>query len=104
MADAVGPLGEPARWARPVDDPDALAVDDTHPAALRLLERTHPDLFHVPHAPERVRMHVPACTIRHLVVAPPDRAADELPPDHSLRRLVEGEWPAQGALPDPLTP
>ncbi|MDU0292118.1 hypothetical protein [Saccharothrix longispora] len=56
----------------------------------------------------RLAGHVP--NLPHVgpgLVAPPDRAADELPPDHSprrLRRLVDGEWPARGALPDPLTP
>jgi hypothetical protein len=88
-------------------DSDVLNGVDTHPTVLRWLESDYPEPFGAEHAPERVRLYSLVYAIRHVIVAPPDRDATDLPPDHSLhrlRRLVEGTWPQPSALPESLAP
>ncbi|WP_418155308.1 hypothetical protein [Actinoalloteichus caeruleus] len=66
---------------------------------LRLLEADYPEPFHIPAAPDRMRLYSLAYAIRPQLV--------DLPPGHSLhrvRRLVTGTWPAPNALPSSLTP
>ncbi|ROQ27077.1 hypothetical protein EDD98_6734 [Streptomyces sp. PanSC19] len=85
---------------------------DRHSTILRWMETGYPEVFRTPDAAERMVLYSLAYTVRHLIVPPPDRPARELPPDHSLRRLhrlhqlhrlVDGDWPAPGALPEALT-
>lgn len=99
------PLLDIQRLCERADD-DVVNGADRHPAILRWLESGYPELFRTRDAAKRMVLYSLAYTIRHLIVAPPDRPADALPPEHSvhrLRRLVDGRWPAPGALPESLT-
>lgn len=86
-------------------DDDAVNGAGTYPSVLRLLEKEYPELFRAEGIARRVRLYVLAYSVRALVIAPPDRPADSLPSCHALRRvrrIVDGRWPAPGALPDSL--
>ena len=86
-------------------DNDMINGTDTHPSVLRLLEAEYPELFQTEDIARRIRLYLLAYSLRALVIAPPDRPADSLPPDHALHRvarLVDGRWPAPGALPKSL--
>lgn len=86
-------------------DADALAGSATHSAALRWLELDYPEPFQAPGAAARLRLFSLSYAIRDVIVNPPGVALEKLPADHSLhrlRRLVDGTWPAPGALPDSL--
>ncbi|MBP2472467.1 aminoglycoside phosphotransferase (APT) family kinase protein [Crossiella equi] len=73
-------------------DADVLAGHDTHPAVLRWLAEDYPEAFQA--APGELRLYGLAYAVRDLLVNPPGPS--------NLRRLVDGTWPAPGALPPGL--
>ncbi|EFE71572.1 predicted protein [Streptomyces viridosporus ATCC 14672] len=86
-------------------DDDAVNGADTYPSVLRLLETEYPELFRAEDIARHVRLYVLAYSVRALAIAPPDGPADSLPSGHAVhrvRRIVDGRWPAPGALPDSL--
>jgi hypothetical protein len=76
-------------------DEDALAGEDRHPAILRWLAADYPELFAADRLMPRLRLQSLTFTIRELVTSPAERPATLA----RLRRLVDGTWPAAGALP-----
>jgi aminoglycoside phosphotransferase (APT) family kinase protein len=88
-----------------LSDDDAVRGAGPHPEILRWMENDYPEIFRTPDAAARMLLFSVAYTIRHVIVAPPKEPVEKLPLDHSLRRLrrmVDGQWPAPGALPDSL--
>lgn len=76
-------------------DEDALAGEDRHPAVLRWLAAGYPELFEADQLVPRLRLQSLTYAIRDLVTSP----AERLVTIDRLRRLVDGPWPAPGALP-----
>lgn len=88
-------------------DADSLIGIDVHPTIVGWLHASHPELFEARDLIDRLRLYSVAYALRHLIVAPPDGPEDSLEGDHSLvrlRRLLDGRWPASGALPSGLIP
>jgi hypothetical protein len=88
-----------------ISDDDVVRGTGPYPEILRWMEHDYPEIFRTPDAAQRMLLFSIAYTIRRIVVSPPRAPAEELPPDHSvrrLRRMVDGRWPAPGALPDSL--
>lgn len=88
-----------------VADDDVLRGAGPHPEILRWMAEDYPEILQIPDAAGRMLLFSVAYTIRGVIVAPPQAPAGKLPPDHAvrrLRRMVEGQWPAPGALPDAL--
>jgi hypothetical protein len=84
-------------------DVDMRNGSDTHPTILRWLWQEYPELFQGDRAAQRLRLYSLAFSIRQIIVDPPNAPIGELSPDHSLnciRRLVAGEWPVPGSVPD----
>ena len=83
-------------------DADVREGRDDHPALLRILVADYPELVAAPDLSERLLLFSLAQALRQLCVWPPDRPEADLVADHPvrrLRRLVDGDWPAVGALP-----
>jgi aminoglycoside phosphotransferase (APT) family kinase protein len=80
---------------------------DVYPQTLAWLLADYPQLADAPRMPDRLRLYALTQALRQLFAWPPDRPEPQLPHDHPLvrlRRLVDGTWPAAGALPAPLLP
>ncbi|MEU3146272.1 phosphotransferase [Streptomyces sp. NPDC006999] len=86
-------------------DDNVISGADMYPSVLRLLEAEYPELFHAEGTARYVRLYVLAYSVRALAIAPPDGPFASLPNGHAshrVRRIVEGRWPAPGALPHAL--
>lgn len=71
------------------------------PIIERLVE-VYPGIVDVDRLRDRLRLLSLGHALRHLVVWPPDAPEQSLTPEHPvhrLRALVDGSWPAEGALP-----
>jgi aminoglycoside phosphotransferase (APT) family kinase protein len=77
-------------------DDDVLAGGDLHPTLLRWLAADYPELFRVDALVERLRLYSLTYGVRQLIVSPSERPENAL----RLRRLIDGRWPAPGALPE----
>ena len=83
-------------------DNDVLSGGGPYPEVLRGLADHYPALFDVPRLPNLLRLYSLLAALRHVAALRPEGAWSELPVTHSasrLRRLVDGAWPAPGALP-----
>jgi Phosphotransferase enzyme family len=83
-------------------DESARGGDDTYRLVIERLVATYPQIADVERLADRLRLVSVGHALRHLVVWPPDAPEESLAPAHPvhrLRALVNGSWPATGALP-----
>lgn len=83
-------------------DNDLLTGGGPYPEVLRGVTDHYPALFDLPRLTDRLRLYSLLWALRHVAILRPEGAWSELPVTHSgrrLRRLVDGTWPAPGALP-----
>lgn len=83
-------------------DNDMLTGGGPYPEVLRGLAEHYPELFDVPRLIDLLRLYSLLCALRQVAILRPTGAWSELPVTHSgrrLRRLLDGDWPAPGALP-----
>ncbi|GAB3691434.1 phosphotransferase family protein [Nocardiopsis oceani] len=83
-------------------DNDVLTGGGPYPEVLRGLAEHYPELFDVPRILDLLRLYSLLCALRQVAILRPAGAWSELPVTHSgrrLRRLLDGDWPAPGALP-----
>lgn len=83
-------------------DEDVRGGGATHAPIIDRLVEVNPGVADVDRLGDRLRLVSIGHALRHLVVWPPDAPEDSLRPEHPvhrLRALVNGTWPAPGALP-----
>lgn len=77
-------------------DEDVRSGQDQHPTVLRWLAADYPELFQAPDLPARLLLYSLVYVLRQVIITVPDQATDYV---NRLRRLVNGQWPAPGAVP-----
>jgi aminoglycoside phosphotransferase (APT) family kinase protein/uncharacterized glyoxalase superfamily protein PhnB len=77
-------------------DEDVRSGHDQHPTVLRWLASDYPELFQAPDLPARLRLYSLVYVVRQVIITEPGQATDYV---HRLQRLLNGQWPAPGAVP-----
>jgi aminoglycoside phosphotransferase (APT) family kinase protein len=77
-------------------DEDVRSGQDRYPTVLRWLASDYPELFQAPDLLARLRLYSLTYAIRQIVIAAPDPSIESM---LRLRHLVDGQWPAPGAVP-----
>jgi Ser/Thr protein kinase RdoA (MazF antagonist) len=80
-----------------IADEDVRSGHDQYPSLLRWLKADYPELFQAPDLPARLRFYSLVYVLRQVVITAPDNLAGYV---HRLQRLVNGQWPSPGAIPD----